>query len=327
MSDLVERYVHQVGRYLPPKERAEIEAELRSQIQDQLDDRYAGSPSPEEVAAVLAEFGHPYKIAASYSSDQYLVGPAIYPYMMMVLRYGWLLVPAIFGFLHLFGTLVSAEPVVWFDLIVGTALAAIQATLIFSAVAILFFALIQHSVVKLGEEKPPFNPLELPEIDDPRAVDLYEAVAGIAIGTFFVLALLYFVVVGGLTLNFNLSNPGEVIPAPTGWLILLIFTVAAEVTMMLIVLRRNQWGIGSWLIETVLEVFGMVCLYFAIFVPLFQRAILDDPGLVSRPIISSAPELIVIGMALITLLGRGARLVRLWGYQNNPPPLTVQASE
>ena len=47
MTELIERYVHQVGRYLPPKERAEIEAELRSQIQDQLDDRYAGSPTPD----------------------------------------------------------------------------------------------------------------------------------------------------------------------------------------------------------------------------------------------------------------------------------------
>ena len=43
MSELIERYVHRVGRYLPGKERAEIEAELRSQIQDQLEDRYEGA--------------------------------------------------------------------------------------------------------------------------------------------------------------------------------------------------------------------------------------------------------------------------------------------
>ena len=29
MSELIERYVHQVGRYVAPKERVEIEAELR----------------------------------------------------------------------------------------------------------------------------------------------------------------------------------------------------------------------------------------------------------------------------------------------------------
>ena len=32
MADLVERYIYEVGRYLPKKERAEIQAELRSQI-------------------------------------------------------------------------------------------------------------------------------------------------------------------------------------------------------------------------------------------------------------------------------------------------------
>ena len=57
MSDLVERYVHQVGRHVPQKERAEIQAELRSQILDQLDDRYEGAPTADNVADVLRELG------------------------------------------------------------------------------------------------------------------------------------------------------------------------------------------------------------------------------------------------------------------------------
>jgi hypothetical protein len=89
MSELIERYVHQVGRYLPNKERAEIQAELRSQIQDQLDDRYEGAPTQADVAAVLKELGDPRRMAASYGGEQYLVGPDLYPVMMMVLRRGW----------------------------------------------------------------------------------------------------------------------------------------------------------------------------------------------------------------------------------------------
>src|SRR5689334_12038544 len=142
MVDLVERYVHQVGRYLPPKERAEIEAELRSQIQDQLDDRYAGSPSEEEVASVLKEFGLPYLMATSYMSEQYLVGPTLYPFMMMVLRYGWLLIPAVVIFLNIFGAVVSPPQTPFLTLLVETVIAVIQATLSFSAVVVLIFALI-----------------------------------------------------------------------------------------------------------------------------------------------------------------------------------------
>ena len=70
MSELVERYVHQVGRYLPNKEREEIQAELRSQIQDQLDDRYEGAPTETDVAAVLKELGDPRRM-----NQQQDVGP------------------------------------------------------------------------------------------------------------------------------------------------------------------------------------------------------------------------------------------------------------
>ena len=82
MSELIERYVHQVGRYLPSKERAEIQAELRSQIQDQLEDRYEGAPTQTDVAAVLKELGDPRRMAASYGGEQYLVGPDLYPCLL-----------------------------------------------------------------------------------------------------------------------------------------------------------------------------------------------------------------------------------------------------
>ena len=320
MTDLVERYVHQVGRYLPPKERAEIEAELRSQIQDQLDDRYAGSPSQADVASVLAEFGHPYQIATSYSSDKYLVGPMLYPYLMMVLRYVLLLVPATVVFLNIFGALISPQQNSLFGWLVETVFAAVQATLMFSAVVVLFFALIQHSYLKIDEKEVVFNPLELPEVDDPFVVDRFEAVSGIAIGTFVLLIFFYFLSVGGLTLRFNLNDPGEVIPVPIHWLILLVVTVMSEIFIHLLILRRKRWSVGLWTAETVLEVFGVVCLYFVLFKPIFERIIADNPSLVDLPVISSAPEIIAIGSALITLLSRGSRLVRLLTYGNNSTP-------
>ncbi len=323
MAELVERYVHQVGRYLPPKERAEIEAELRSQIQDQLDDRYAGSPSQEEVASVLAEFGHPYQMAASYSSEKYLVGPLLYPYMMLVLRHVWVIVPAIVVFLNLFGALVSPQQSTLLGLFIETVLAVLQATLIFSAVVVLFFALFQHSHAKIEPEEKAFNPLDLPKVDDPHSVDRFESAAGIAIGTIVSLIFLYWLSVGGLTLRFNLSDPGEVTPVPVAWLILLIIAVAAQVILHLLVLRRSRRSVGSWLVETVLEVFGVICLYFAVLQPVFERIITDSSTLIDM--LGSAPEIIAVSLALITLVSKGSKLVRLWNYRNSSvPPYTVQ---
>lgn len=324
MTDLVERYVHQVGRYLPPNERAEIEAELRSQIQDQLEDRYAGSPTSEEVAAVLAEFGHPYKMAASYSSEKYLVGPMLYPYLMLVLRYVVLLVPATVIFLSVFGVLISPPQNGVFAWLVETVIAIVQATLTFSAVVVLFFALMQHSYVKIDEKEAVFNPLDLPEINDPAEVDRFEAVSGVALGTIVMLIFVYFLSVGGLTLRFNLSDPGAVIPVPTHWLILLIVSGTAQIVMHLLVLRRKRWGVGSWVLQSLLELFGFVCLYFVLFKPIFERIVADNPSLVDMPVIGSAPEIVAVGFALLTLLGRGSRLVRLLTYSS---PITTQTAE
>ncbi len=325
MAELVERYVHQVGRYLLPKERAEIEAELRSQIQDQLDDRYEGSPSPADVASVLAEFGDPRQIAASYNSERYLVGPDLYPFMMMVLRHGWLLIPVIVVFLNIFGALVSSQPITLLGLFIETLVAALQATLIFSAVVVLFFAIMQHSGAEFDEKEEAFNPLDLPEVDDPSDVDRFETAFGIAFGTFMALVLLYFLRVGGLTLRFDLSDPGEVIPFPALWMLLLIIVTFAMLILHLLVLRRNRWGVGLWLTQTVLEVFGMVCLYFAVLEPIFERILTANPTLIDMPIIGSAPEIIAVSYAVVTLVGRGSRLVKLWNYrQSATPPFTVK---
>lgn len=304
MSDLVERYVHQVGRYLPRKERAEIEAELRSQIADKLDDRYETDPTPEEVAAVLADFGPPHQIAASYNS-QYLIGPDLYPFMTMVLRYGWVLVPAIVAFLNIFGTLTAQQPVHIGEWLLDTAITVAEATLMFTAVVILVFAFIQRVSAELKKAQEPFNPLNLPEVDDPRAVDRVEEAFGLAFGTVIALVFLYFLRVGGLTLRFDLLDPGEVIPVPLLWLVLLLASVLAQLVTNALVLLRNRWSVGLMLAQMVLEVFGLICLYFVVLVPVFTRI---NPDLIN------AVEIIVIVLAILALLSRGSKIAALLNY-------------
>ncbi len=317
MTELIDRYVHQVGNYLPAKERAEIEAELRSQIQDQLEDRFGGDPSEEEIVTVLTELGDPRRMAASYRGDQYLVGPTLYPTMVMVLRHGLLLIPAVVIFLSIFGALTSPAAIPLLQFLVDVFVAVVQAELIFSAVVVLFFAILQHSGSTLDEQQA-FNPLKLPQVDDPGTVDRTEATFGVAIGTLVSLLLLYFVTVGGLTLRFNLSDPGEVIPSPLPWLMAMICMSVGMIVVQLFVLHRNRWNAWLWLTETVLEVVGAVCLYFAVTKPLFERILADNPTLSSSlPMLGSLPEIIAIGIAVITLLGRGVKLMQLWNYSDS----------
>jgi hypothetical protein len=315
MANWIERYIHQVGLYLPPSERAEIEAELRSQIQDELDDRYAGAASEADVIAVLTEFGSPHQMAASYNRDQYLVGPDLYPYLMLVLRHVWLMVPTIILFLNIFGALISSRHDMGFEFIVETVAGMLEATLIFSGLSVLIFALIQRMRSKTDVQEAVFNPLELPEVDDPYAVDRSEGIFGIVLGTLVSLLFLYYLRVGGLALRFDFNDPGEVIPFPVSWMILLIILTLGMVILQLVMLWRKRWVIGIYLTQIMLEVAGAVCFYFAVTKPVFQHLITVNPQLPRIIFITQGAELIAVVFAVITVLTGATRLMKLWNYR------------
>jgi hypothetical protein len=322
MTDLIERYVHQVGRYLPSKERAEIQAELRSQIQDQLEDRYAGKPTEADVAAVLTELGDPRRMAASYGGEQYLIGPELYPIMMMVLRRGWVLVPPIAVFVHVLAALLGDESGSVVGLLVDAALGAAQATFIFTGIVVIIFAILQHSGEDLSEitgKDQEFDPLALPEVDEPAGVDRVEAAFGAAFGAFAVLLLIHFLRVGGLTLRLNPTDPGDVIPAPVTWLIVLLVVVGMQVILQLAALVRNRWTVPMWLVNIALDVVGAVALYYVLWLPLFDRLVTAVPALVNVPFLERTPEIIFGVSIVITLIEGISKLVKMLGHHRSAP--------
>lgn len=313
MSELIERYIHQVGLYVRPQERADIEAELRSQIQDQLEDRYGESPTQADVTAVLKQLGDPRTMAASYSGEQSLVGPALYPFLMTVLRFGLPLVPAIVVIANLVGGVLSPQGSDWLSLLIGSMVTAGQATLIFFALVVLFFAILQRSGEELGDStKTEFNPLELPAVDDPAAVDRFESGVGVAIGILVGVAILYYLQVGGLTLRFNLSDPGEVLPVPAGWLVVLLFTTFGDVFLNLWALIHQRWTLGTWLTQAVLNLVGAVGLYFVLFTPVVERMTQTLPELSERLPLRELPSIITLLMVVLMVVASGIRLIRLW---------------
>ena len=61
-KEWIDRYVFEVGRRLPGKQRADVALEMRSLIEDELDG-LGHAPEEREVLAVLAKFGPPDEIA------------------------------------------------------------------------------------------------------------------------------------------------------------------------------------------------------------------------------------------------------------------------
>ena len=103
-DEMLTRYVHEVGRHLPRKNREDIQMELRSLLQDSLDEQTADSglePSPKIVAELLREFGSPEEIAARYRPEQVLIGAQIFPTYKLVST----IVLAVIAAVHLFGVL------------------------------------------------------------------------------------------------------------------------------------------------------------------------------------------------------------------------------
>lgn len=87
--ELLDRYLEAVRKHLPWQGQDDILAELRANLESQLDDKEAalGRPlSREEAEQWLKELGSPILMAARYQRQQYLIGPAVFPIYWYVLR-------------------------------------------------------------------------------------------------------------------------------------------------------------------------------------------------------------------------------------------------
>ena len=88
--DLIERYLHAVKGHLPLKQQDDVVAELADDLRSRLDDREAelGRPLDEdEVVAILRQLGRPSHLAARYGSWQQLIGPALFPMYVHILKF------------------------------------------------------------------------------------------------------------------------------------------------------------------------------------------------------------------------------------------------
>lgn len=327
MTDLVERYVAQVGRYLPQNEREEIQNELRSLIQDQLDDRYKGAPADEDVVELLTEFGEPRKMAASYRGEQYLIGPELYPTMVQVLQRGWLWIPAIVVLVRVLVAFITGEPGTLIGLLLETAFTVVQAVFVFSGIVVLIFAILQHSGEELEEVTGAgeFNPRDLPKLDTSGGLERGEVAFGIAFNIFLTFIFIYFLRVGGLTLRFNLNEPVDVLPVPTNWLIVYIGTLLASIVISALALRRDRWTAGLLVAEMIVELVGTVASYFVILTPLFDWLFEALPFTANLPFAGSAPEIVAVVLGFVTLVDTFSKLIKVvTGGKKGRPTVKVQ---
>jgi len=277
--NLLDKYVTEVGKHLPRKSRADIEAEIRSTLQDMLDERSAESGKPVDdtlTADLLKEYGAPVKVAESYRGAQYLIGPRLYPTFELVTKVviSVLLGATLLSFGLNFVNNTSGPGFV-------EALAQFLGQLVSGIIAafgniVLVFAILER-VLPTNEIEKEFNdkvwdPADLMREPDPDRIKISEMVATIvftAIGL--AIVNLYPNLIG---FAYSTDGQGWVGLGQTtreGWVFIPLLTDAffsylpwinlmgvAQIVFSLFMLRENNWKVFSRITKIGIEIAGIV---------------------------------------------------------------------
>src|SRR5258708_4932650 len=91
--ELLDRYLGAVRKHLPWERQDDIIAELRANLESQVEEKEEelGRPlTASEVEAWLKEVGPPMLMAARYHAQRYLIGPGLFPAYWYVMRLAFL---------------------------------------------------------------------------------------------------------------------------------------------------------------------------------------------------------------------------------------------
>jgi hypothetical protein len=87
--DLVERYLNAVRFWLPKAQKQDIISELSEDIRSQVEEREAAlgrTLAAADLEAILKEKGSPYSVAGRFLPQRQLIGPALFPMYVFVLK-------------------------------------------------------------------------------------------------------------------------------------------------------------------------------------------------------------------------------------------------
>lgn len=259
--NIIDRYVREIGRKLPQKTRADIEKEIRSAVEDMLEDRSKkeGRAADEEMTvAVLKEYGKPDKVAASYLPERYLIGPQMFPVFWLVVQivFGVLTALAIIGLgIHIFSAAPQSAD------LGKTILSGLTEYFggLMSAFGniVLVFALLEYFAPRLGwnirkemEDGEDWNPRDLPDVEEGDRVSIGETIAEIV---FTVLALVLFNLYPDYIGIYSFTEKGiayvpilsQAFFSYMPWLNMLW---GAQIALDVWLIQQSRWQIGSRLL-------------------------------------------------------------------------------
>jgi hypothetical protein len=268
---LTERYIFAVMKRLPQSQRADIEKELRSLIEDMIDER--GGYSPEIEENVLKELGDPKILANNYSGrGKCLISPEIYDTYITVVK---IAVPVIVG-LSVLGTCIDAitsNQNIFESLlrILGGAFSAMLS--VFGTVTLVFAVIERYAKtaflkeMKEGETKgKEWDPRDLPEIEN--AVKPFNR-AGTIIGIIFILVVMFFLNTSNFGIIYSQGQSTNIYyvldkDVFSSYLVYINILLILQLLFQTSKLIFRKWTYALAAVNTVLNILGLLLFFLII---------------------------------------------------------------
>ncbi|RPI94521.1 MAG: hypothetical protein EHM40_06340 [Chloroflexi bacterium] len=333
--NLLDKYIAEVGKHLPRRNRADIEAEIRSTLEDMLEERKQAQGTLDDAATLelLKEYGAPRKVAESYVGPRYLIGPRMYPFFEMIIRIVFAVVvgATLLGLgIGLFESNMTGPE---FLKTIGNSAASLLGGLMsaFGSIA-LSFAILERFLptTEFEKEMEDWDPKELASEPDPDRVSFGEQIATIF---FSVLFLIVFNLYPGL-IGFGFFSEGEwvfITPLLTEaffhylpWINIL---TVLQIGFAVYLLRQRSWDITSRIANILLEIAGIALAVVMLQGPAIVA--LTPEQLAGTPL-AEAADFFVKGANLLPLLVLGIIIIvstievaqaiyRLWKSRPSTP--------
>jgi hypothetical protein len=291
--ELLDRYLQAVKKHLPRNRQDDILAELRANMESQLEDKEAelGRPLTQgEAEDWLRAMGPPVFVASRYRPQQYLIGPALYPLYLYVLRVALPWAIAIYAVVNAVLIVFSTPGA---PSIADAVMRLPGVLLTVAAWVTLTFAAFEFVATRYPEKCPPvagmtgpWSPSSLPPLEktenDGKPRSYAHAVAEVVFGCILLVWLLLIP-----RHPFLLMGPGaivlEVVPfrlADAWWTFYwwIIALNAMQLAWRIIDLLRGAWTYPLKIQHIVLKTLGLVPVVLMLLVPDHAYVLLKNPA-------------------------------------------------
>jgi hypothetical protein len=315
MKNWIERYLYQIEKKLPQKNKKDLIEEIKSNLYDELEGKYGNvEPSEKEILQFLQKNGSPSEIASSYrGSQQALIGGTLYPIYLLVIKIALLA--------SMIGLFVATSIAIGFgNQTFWTGIGSLLSTMFQTAITAvgmvtIIFVLIERFVdpdeLKQKSQEDSWNPKNLAALPTKKTVlKRWESIVAIVFLTLLLIGFNFFS--DSMVWLYSANQARVVLPIFNQEILtqylpwLNIFWIAALV-FHIILLVRNRWNTGFRLVKIGFDWAGLILFLW----------IISDPTLFTLqegPLYDLFASMARIGIAFIigiTLLETGSTLYKI----------------